>query len=342
MLSSSPTRACRRVAVPCLAWLWLLSASRLCLATPGAAEKEMARSLVSDGDRLFEAGEFEAALDRYRAAFDLVPAPTVGVEIVKGQVALKQLLEAKATAIQVMSSAVEPGEPAVFAAARSDAQRMAQTLDTQIPQLVIQLPKDVAARVQVDTRTIPASVLHLPLRLNPGVHSLKVTASGRQDFEASIELTESEREQVLVTLKSLELAPVAASPRTRPDAAEGAAEDDGAQERGTIALVVAGAGIATGATTGVLALVSANAVERDYCGGGSVCDPAGKSDSERSATYGTIANVSFAIAGAAALYAGWELLFNTTKSPVTVRAPTFVVTGLAGSGEVRLDVAGAF
>lgn len=342
MPAASPTRACRRVAVVGLAWLGLSTASRVCQAEAGAAEKEMARSLVVDGDRLFAAGEFQTALERYRAAFDLVPAPTVGVEIVKGQVALKQLLEAKATAIQVMSSAVEAGEPAVFAEARAAAERMAQSLDARIPQLVIQLPRGIDARVQVDERTIPPSVLHLPLRLNPGEHALSVSASERQPFEATVALEESEREQVVVELRAAEPAPLVASLSSRSAEAGGTAGEEGPNTRVIVALAVAGVGAATGATTGILALTSAHAVERDYCAGGKSCDPAGQSDARRSETYGTIANVSFAIAGAAALYAAWELLFNTSEPAAAARVAEWRVAGIAGPNDIRLDIVGTF
>ena len=57
-------------------------------AQPSGTERETARALVGEGDRLFAAKDYANALARYSSAYRLVRAPTVGIEVAKAQAAL--------------------------------------------------------------------------------------------------------------------------------------------------------------------------------------------------------------------------------------------------------------
>src|SRR5688572_25016737 len=70
-------------------------------AQPSGTERETARALVGEGDRLFAAKDYANALARYSSAYRLVRAPTVGIEVAKAQAALGRLIEANTTLIDI-------------------------------------------------------------------------------------------------------------------------------------------------------------------------------------------------------------------------------------------------
>ncbi|HTU62558.1 MAG TPA: hypothetical protein VMF89_29055, partial [Polyangiales bacterium] len=86
--------------------LVLCSSSHLFLqpaaAEPGASERETARALMTEGDKLRAAGDLRAALTRYQAAHAIVHAPTTGLDLARVQAQLGLLVEARSTASEVI------------------------------------------------------------------------------------------------------------------------------------------------------------------------------------------------------------------------------------------------
>lgn len=99
------------------AWLLLLllgSAERVS-AAPSAAERDTARSLMDEGDRMLTSGKLREAMERYRAAHAIMHVPTTGVELARVQARLGLLVEARATAMEVVNlQRAEADEPTVY------------------------------------------------------------------------------------------------------------------------------------------------------------------------------------------------------------------------------------
>jgi len=64
----------------------------------------------------------------------------------------------------------------------------------RLPRLTVDIPADVqAARVTIDGRPYPPSELALGVPLDPGLHELRVQATGRRAFERALSLKEGDR-----------------------------------------------------------------------------------------------------------------------------------------------------
>src|ERR1700712_2316495 len=74
---------------------------RAARAAPSAAERDTARALMDDGDRLLANAKLPEALERYRAAHAIMHVPTTGVDLARVQARLGLLVEARATAMEV-------------------------------------------------------------------------------------------------------------------------------------------------------------------------------------------------------------------------------------------------
>src|SRR5689334_11309377 len=114
-------------------------------------EIEMARNLMDEGDAKLERGDARGALLSYRAAHTLMNVPTTGIEVARMEVKLGHLVEARKVALDVVRMPVKPHEPKPFVEARSDAQLLADALETRIPRLTIAI-KGVAESAQLEVR----------------------------------------------------------------------------------------------------------------------------------------------------------------------------------------------
>src|SRR5690242_3471253 len=86
-----------------------------------AAARATARKLGTEAVKLFEAGDFAAALDKFNTADSLVPAPTLGLYAARCLVKLDRLVEASERYLAVTRMQLERGAPAVMRKAQADA-----------------------------------------------------------------------------------------------------------------------------------------------------------------------------------------------------------------------------
>ncbi len=86
-------------------------------------------------------------------------------------------------------------------------------LTGRVPELVLQLPRDVeGVRVTFDGTEVPAARASGPLRVNPGLHVLNVSAPGKKPFSREFSLSEREKHTVVVLFEPASGAPPAAAP----------------------------------------------------------------------------------------------------------------------------------
>lgn len=337
----------RGARAPCAVWLLCAlllprAAQAQTLATPStfaepsAAQRETARAWVLEGRRSLAAREYAAALARFSAAYQLVPVPTVGIEMARAREALGQWVEANAIAVEVINLPRSPAEPAVFEQARDAARELLRSLTARIPALQLDItPIGVEAQVAIDGEQMLLARGGLPFRLNPGTHQLAVHAPGYRPELRTVTLVEQEVQVLAIALVEELPSSGAASGSGIMELARAQGDPGaGARTRGHVALGLAGGAALLGGVTGVLAFSS-----KPDCPG-DICAPELRDEAQRSRSFGNVATVSFGVALAAAAYGAWELLVNAQPAsgePPELRA------GLMPSGRgAALQLSGSF
>jgi hypothetical protein len=324
------------------------------LAEPSAAEKETARSLMDEGDRLLAKGELTGALKRYQAAHQIMGVPTTGIEVAQVQERLGLLVEARATAIEVTHSAVSPKEAKVFAEARASASELAESLEARIASISIDIePANVDSTTKVGAAVVPQAAMGLPYRVNPGKHVLSVTAPGYVAQEVKFQVAEGEQRALRVVLVKDNAMPqgpageeptkqvpdVAAKPVTKRDNPSASTASDGSWSTRTwVAFgVAAGTGL-VGGGAGVYSLLLTNDA-KDSCDG-NVCPIGVQDDLDTAKTMAWVANIGLGVAVLSAGYGVYSLLTDSADSETlaTSRSKQTQQSGWLASGQVGVAV----
>jgi hypothetical protein len=334
MASSRLTRVLQTVAVAALLLgLFVTTAA----AAPSAAERDTARALMNEGDQLNDDGDVRGALARYQAAHEIMHVPTTGFDVARLQAKLGLLVEARASAMEVVNLPKAASEPEVFEQARRAAAALANELEPRVPSLRTTVaPAEANYSVTIDDVTLPRNARGVAFRTNPGPHSVRVSASGYVTSEQSVRLLEGEARTLAVELTStLSIASAAPSDAEVERSAQSAASDSSdpgraGRVRGAVALSISGAVLALGAATGILSLIETHTAAK-----GCVDKRCPVSSSESLSTANTlanIANVSIPLGVLALGYGVYELVSQPKSSDKP--AATQVVIGL-GSVSVR-------
>lgn len=272
-------------------------------------EVEMARNLMDEGDAKLERGDARGALLSYRAAHTLMNVPTTGIEVARMEAKLGKLVEARKVALEVVRLPVKPREPKPFVDARSEAQLLADALETRIPRLIIVM-QGVAASAQVeikiDGRTVSNDDVRDPIAVDPGKHEVSVAAAGSEPEIEVVTVAETEKRTI-----------------TFGDGTSSAVSDKPARRTSPLVYVgfgLGGLGLVAGAVTGALSLSRASDVET-LCPGG-VCATQGALDkatptNESAFALANVSNVAFAVGviGVGLGVTGLLLSGRETKTP---------------------------
>lgn len=288
-------------------------------AAQSASDKETARALMKDGEARRAKGDHQGALQNFKAAHAIMNVPTTGLELGRTQVDLGMLVEARDTLLSVTRLPVVPGESANMAAARDEAQKLADTIEPKIPSLTIKVegvPAGATAKVTIDGTAILAATIGVPRKHNPGKHEVVVSA-GTTEKRESVELIEGEEKTV--TIKLANDAPVK-EPSEGSEEGGSPGEPETPKPSGTSPLVYVGFGSAAvfalvGSVTGIMAFSRAGSA-KEGCDG-SRCPSSTHEDIESSRTFGTVSTVSFALAGAGAIVGVIGLLSAPSEKPKT-------------------------
>jgi hypothetical protein len=303
----------------------------LAAATPSAAERETARSLMDEGDQLVARGDLKAALTRYESAHAIMHVPTTGLSLARVQAQLGMLVEARSTAMEVINLPVAGAEPKVFTEARREAGALATNLEPRVPSIKAAVtPADVDFTLNIDGVSLPAEARLVAFRTNPGLHTVRIEAPGHVTQTKQVTLVEGQLETVQFALQPLAaeaaapavaaatpasaVAPVATPVVAAPERVDPAA---GGRTRGIVALSAGGALLVAGTITGVLSIVKTSE-EKDTCPGGH-CE---KSQSGALSTANSLANVANVCVPLGLLGVGYglyELLTLPSSAPAQAR-----------------------
>jgi hypothetical protein len=191
----------------------LCACSLISLAAPSAfadptpEDVATAKALVRTARELRAAGEHPAALDKYRAAYALVPTPITGIELAEELASNGLLVDGREMFLTVAKMPAKDGEKREYTEARAKAAERANELGPRIPTLIVRVHPSVVAgdvHVSIDGREIPAAALGLPRKVNPGEHALSVRVGAGAPFESTVTMVEAETREVVLKPASVD------------------------------------------------------------------------------------------------------------------------------------------
>ena len=315
------------------------------------ADRETARSLMDEGDKLRDAGDMKGALKKYEAADAIMKVPTTGLEVARAHAALGQLLEAREVLGRVLRSPAKAGEPAPFTAARKAADTLNAELATRIPSILVVVtgvePSETP-QVTVDGDAIPPAALGVPRKVNPGAHGVVVKVGS---FEKNVDVTVAERENKTVTVDVKAEPPPVTNDGAAPDGST--AEPVRGSSTGKVLMLsgfgVAVIGVGVGAVTGIMSLTQTNDLKAKCPN--DQCPPGSEGDIDSAKSLGNIATAAFVVGGIGAAVGVIGLLMSGDdkkqppasaahlRRPASAFAPENVRAVL---GPSYVGVAGAF
>jgi hypothetical protein len=230
---------------------------------PSARTKNAVRELVREGGALAEENRWDQALDRYRRAYALIPAPPIAVLEARALEKLGQLIEAAERYEQLKRSELPLGSPLAYTRAVEEAQVAAEALRLRIPRLKLTVvghgADDAALAVGIENEPVPAALRGVDQPVNPGAHLVWAQVPGRSAAHRRVVLLEGKSYVVELELREgaeLPNMPPPAAPAPAPDAApppSPAAESD-RSTWGWVAVGAGAAGVTAGLITGFMAL----------------------------------------------------------------------------------------
>jgi hypothetical protein len=311
-------------------------------AEPTAADRETARQLMEDGRALRDKNDLKGALQRFKAADDIMHVPTTGLEVARTQVPLGLLVEARDTIARIRLIPAKANDPVQFKDARTKANQLDASLDGRVPRLTVVVHGAHAGQtlsVSIDGVPVPATVIGLPRTVDPEHHVVVAKtedAEGRQD----VDVREGETRSLDVTLVPTG-SPSMPNPRpgrmSDAPVVETPAVVETSHAPGVLTYTggaLAAAGLVVGAVTGVMSWSQTSSLS-STCPG-HVCPPASYSSYDSANSLATIATVSFAIGGVGAclavisLVVGHEEKRQPASPSAQLRVSPWIRAGAAG------------
>jgi hypothetical protein len=258
---------------------------------PAAADSLFRQAKVDEGR-----GDYAAACPRFVESQRLDPGPGT----LLNEADCEEHLGKPATALAHFMEArdqLKAGDDRI-----PYAEKRVAALQPKVPHIVVRLapdaPKDASVARGADVMS-PAAY-GVPLAVDPGSITFRVTAPGRAVHDETIVVKEGETREVVLAAGLPDVAPVAAAtPVLRPVAAPAPlAPPSGGQDRRLWSYIAGGVGVAglgVGAVTGILAMGAASTF-KSHCPGGA-CDASGLSAASSGPTYATVSTVGFVVGG---------------------------------------------
>jgi len=288
----------------------------LCAGVARAQTTAAAESLFQRGHDLFEAKRYAEACPLFAESFRLDPVSGAQLALASCHEAEGKLASAWSEYLEVSARATREGRADRAAAAKE----RAEALEPRLARLVVSVGPDVKATPGVVVRrdgVVVTAGYGVEIPVDPGEHSVEVTAPGRAPFASRVSLREGETRLVAVPALAA-LASQPAAPRQLAPArpTEGPAEPAQTSPLRTVAFVAAAAGVVTAGVGGYFGVraISKNRESLDSGGcRGNVCNAAGKALREDALAAGNVSTVLFVVGGVLAA-GGLTLLFTNGSS----------------------------
>jgi len=271
-----------------------------------ATSRSTARRLGQEALKLYDAGDYAAALEKLNTADSLVPAPTLGLYAARCLARLGRLVEASERYLEVTRMQLDRYAPPVMRKAQAEAVAERDRLLPTIPTLEVRLdgPQGDGVAVTVDDKPLLTSLLGEKRPIDPGKH--RATAK-RADAAVSDEVDVKVREAAVLLLR---LPPLPPKPTERTPPLRVA---------GWAAIGVGVAGAVLGAVSGAISIAEEQSLLTLCTNGAKHCGTfgAGADDPVKGkiATYDTVTKLTTAgiVIGIAGLGFGIPALVATPR-----------------------------
>lgn len=281
--------------------------------------KNSARTLGEEGQKALDAKDYPRAEQLFRDATNLFPAATLSLGLARAQTQLGKVVGATENYNKIIREwGNHPSPPPAFKAALEAAQAEIGDVQKRIANVTIALEGAPAtAKVALDDKPFPNSLLGLKRQVDPGKHVVKATADGYKVAEATFSVTDAGSTDVKLTMEKDPNAGVVAPTQA---AVVGPTTDTPPPKSSqkTYALVafgVGGAGLVLGTVGGLLALGKSSTLKDSCKVNGNKCPASAQSDIDSYQTMGTLSTVGFIVAGVGGA-AGAVLLLTAPKAEV--------------------------
>ncbi len=315
------------------AWSWSLLLAALTLSAArvqaAPAEAEHAIQIGQTAVELFEAGEYQVALERFRTADLLSHSPVFNLFEARSLDKLGRLLEATRIYEKLVAEKLPSDAPPAWHAALVDGASELSAIKARLPSVELRLSGGTPAELKLDGKPLGMDRAQSELLLDPGTHEFEATSTAHEVIVARVDLREGERKHAVeLSLPSESPAPSPATPAPAVrTSAPVVAPRDNPKNPATDPLgiaLLAGAGVAAAVGT-VTALVAANELSeiRENCDGNQCL----KSDASKGETVDTLAlvsTVSFVVGGAALAAWGVRIVVSSGENPKSAFAPSAI------------------
>ena len=300
-------------------------------ATAQKPDDQNARRLAQQAHEAASRSDHQQAAERYAKAYELVKDPAYLLGLARAQVGLGKLASGRATYERLLDD--KTTQPPPSTKMLDDASREMQALVPHLSWLTIELAGAEDAKVTLDDVEIARRTLGEMQAIDPGKHVVRLRGEGLTADETFIVSPGEER----VVKLSLHRSGAAAAPMEAPVDAPAPAPlpppPSGTQRTvGIVSLIVGGAGVATGAVFGALAMSARSDLEAGCLSG--VCGPAYHGTIDQYRTFGAVSTIGFA-AGAVGVGLGVVLLATAPSKPGpgsdSAKVSAYVGPGTAGA-----------
>ena len=316
----------------------------------GDADKSQARQLGDEASTALNKGDWSRAESLFRRAESLYHAPTLLLGQARADVHLGKFVDAWEAYHRIVLEGAPPGANAVLRQAVEDAKKEMVGVEKRRGRVTISVVGPQSPTVTLDGAPVPVAALDAERPVDPGAHTVHVTATGYKDAESHFTVAEGEAATARVTPEVEPNAPpnpsTAAPLTTAPSGGATPADipptatSSTRKTLGIAAIGIGGAGIVVGAVTGILAMgkhsdLSGNACATTGCGQPALGDYNSSVSSYQ--TLGTVSTISF-IAGGVLAATGVVLLVTAPSHPSAHSSTTggvwwtpYVAAGSAGA-----------
>ena len=286
--------------------------------------KSAARKLAAEGQKLFDAGDYAAALEKFNLADSLNPAPTLGLRVARCLVKLGRVVEASERYLDVTRVQLDRTANATMRKAQADAVDEREKLLPTIPTLKIEIEGPVGSgiTVTIDEKPVPEALIGQKRPTDPGAHRVEVKRADAA-VNGQVVLKSAESGRLLLQLPPL--------PRPKPPPPK--PERFPFRTVGWIGIGVGAGGAILGAISGGLAVSNEQSLLK-RCGTDRICPPDARAQSNAYDAARALTTVGI-VMGGVGLGVGIPLLVTHPKRSPTADKARLLPWITFGGGGVR-------
>jgi len=282
--------------------------------------REQAIALADEAMKRLENKDYAAAIEKFDAAFALVPVPVFAVQAASALELSGRLVDALARYRAAYEMTPDPSWSQVQRDAQATARQRHERLAARTPRLIVALSGARADRVELDGKEANQEALAAGLLVDPGEHRV-VAHAGPKSSVQRVSLAEGQTRSIELIVPAQESpAPdvVAQNPRVQADSAASPGPTSSTRTLAWVALGAGATGLVVGGVSGLLAIGKKSDLE-DRCPERN-CPRSAWEDNDSYDRLRTISTIGFVVGGIG-IAAGGVLLWTSppASSPSSAR-----------------------